>query len=107
MSLDIRYVTNGTKTFYRVIDSAAETFNIYNTRDEIPSSIRHYAPKGEPKFVGPDLARIFGVCDILYPNFLLLFPKEIFHLQIHLELHYILLIEFYYHYLLYMLQLVC
>ena len=69
MSLDIRHVTNGKKTIYRVIDGSAETFDIYENREDIPESIRHYAPKGEPKFVGPDLARIFGVRDILYPNF--------------------------------------
>lgn len=69
MSLDIRYITNGVKTIYRVIDGSAESFNIYNDRDDIPKSIRHYAPKGEPKFVGPDMATIFGVRDILYPNF--------------------------------------
>jgi len=69
MSLDIRYITNGVKTIYRVIDGSAESFNIYNNRDDIPKSIRHYAPKGEPKFVGPDMATIFGVRDILYPNF--------------------------------------
>ena len=72
MSLDIRYVTNGKKTIYRVIDSSDDfgtAFNVYDTRDQIPESIRHYAPKGEPKFVGPDMAAIFGVLDILYPNF--------------------------------------
>lgn len=69
MSLDIRYVTNGVKSIYRVIDGVSETFNIYDSLDDIPKNIRHYAPKGEPKFVEPDLAALFGVKDILYPNF--------------------------------------
>lgn len=69
MSLDIRYVTNGEKSIYRVIDGVSETFRIYNSRDEIPKNIRHYAPEGEPKFVQPDMASILGVKDILYPNF--------------------------------------
>lgn len=69
MSLDIRYVTNGIKTIYRVIDGSADSFNVYTRRDDIPKSIRHYAPKGDPVFVGPDMAFIFGVSDILYPNF--------------------------------------
>ena len=48
MSLDIRYVTNGKKTIYRVIDSSDDfgtAFNVYDTRDQIPENIRHYAPK--------------------------------------------------------------
>ena len=69
MSLDIRYVTNGVKTIYRVIDGSADSFNVYTRRDDIPKSIRHYTPKGDPVFVGPDMAFIFGVRDILYPNF--------------------------------------
>lgn len=69
MSLDIRYVTNGKKSIYRVIDASAETFNVYENKEDIPQSIRHYAPKGEPKFVGPDMAAILGVKNILYPNF--------------------------------------
>jgi len=69
MSLDIRYVTNGQQKFYRVIDSSTETFDIYNTLGEVPESIRHYAAGVELKFCQPDLARMFGVIDILYPNY--------------------------------------
>ena len=69
MSVDIRYVTNGKKAIYRVIDSSAKAFNIYESKDQIPQNIRHYTPEGEPKFVDPDMAAIFGVLDILYPNF--------------------------------------
>ena len=69
MSLDIRYVTNGKQKFYRVIDSSAETFDIYITLEEVPESIRHYAASEILKFCGPDLARFFGVRDILYPDY--------------------------------------
>ena len=69
MSIDIRYVTNGKKAIYRVIDSSANAFNIYESKDQIPQNIRHYTPDGEPKFVDPDMAAIFGVLDVLYPNF--------------------------------------
>ena len=69
MSLDIRYVTNGKKTIYRIIDGVNDSFNIYEKLEDVPESIRHYASKKEPTFVGPDLARLFGVRDILYPNF--------------------------------------
>lgn len=68
MSLDIRYVTNGTVSVYRVLDSAAEAFNIYEKKEDIPQSIRHYAPD-TPKFAGPDFAAWIGVQHILYPNF--------------------------------------
>lgn len=68
MSLDVRYVTNGKVSVYRVIDSAAGTFNVYEKKEDIPQSIRHYAPE-EPQFAGPELAASFGVQHILYPNF--------------------------------------
>lgn len=50
-------------------DGSADSFNVYTRRDDIPENIRHYAPEGEPVFVGPDMAFIFGVRDVLYPNF--------------------------------------
>ena len=41
MSLDIRYLTNGTKNVYVVVDSASRpvSVNYYDTRDEIPVQI--------------------------------------------------------------------
>lgn len=71
MSLDIRYLTNGKKSVYVVRDSGVTHSNgyCYDSKDDIPSSIRHYAPKGEPRLVGPDMARLFGAIDILYPDF--------------------------------------
>lgn len=70
MSLDIRYLTNGTKNVYVVVDSASRpvSVNYYDTRDEIPIQIRHYAPEGKPRFVGPDAARIFFATEALYPE---------------------------------------
>jgi hypothetical protein len=68
MSIDIRCLTNGSMTIYRVIDRSAGTFDIYNSIEEIPKSIRHYAPTS-PLTCGPDVAGMFGVIDILYPNF--------------------------------------
>lgn len=47
----------------------SESFNVYENRDNIPKGIRHYAPEGKPTLVGPDMAAIFGVQNILYPNF--------------------------------------
>lgn len=69
MSLNIRHITNGKKTIYAVIHTDSGEREIYNTREEVPKAIRHYAPTGEPKHVGPDLARILGVRDVLYPDF--------------------------------------
>lgn len=71
MSLDIRYLTNGKVSFYTVINSGVTPVqkNAYKTKEEIPSDIRHYAPEGEPKYVGPDLAMLLGVQPFFYPDF--------------------------------------
>ena len=77
MSLDIRYVTNGHKAVYVVRESSqTPTFvGFYETMDKIDERIRHYAPKGEPEFYGPDSAwfaerlnGMNGLVDYLYPN---------------------------------------
>lgn len=70
MSLDIRYLTNGTKNVYVGVDSASRPVSVsyYDTRDEIPVQIRHYAPEGKPMFVGPDGARLFFAMKVLYPE---------------------------------------
>ena len=70
MSLDIRYLTNGTKNVYVVVDSASRpvSVNYYDTRDEIPVQIRHYASEGKPMFVGPDGARNLFAMKALYPD---------------------------------------
>lgn len=71
MSLRIDYLTNGTRNIYRVRNSGVDpvAIDIYEDRDDIPMSIRHYAPYDLPKFVGPDMARFYGILDELYPNF--------------------------------------
>lgn len=69
MSLNIRHLTNGEKTFYVVTHTDTGERELYNTRDEVPQSIRHYAKEGEARFIEPDTARLLGVQDILYPNF--------------------------------------
>lgn len=70
MSLDIRYLTNGTKNVYVVVDSASRpvSVNYYETRDEIPVQIRHYAPEGNPVIVGPEGARLLFAMKALYPE---------------------------------------
>lgn len=45
------------------------TIDIYDTKEDIPKDIRHYAPDGEPRYWGPDMARIFGCLKLLYPDF--------------------------------------
>lgn len=70
MSLDIRYLTNGTKNVYVVVekDVTPVAVHFYSERDEIPYQIRNYAPKGKPMFVGPDGARNLFAMKALYPD---------------------------------------
>lgn len=69
MSLDVRHITNGEKTGYYVRDSLSETINFYESKEDIPENIQHYAKDGKPKLWGPDMARIMGCQSILYPDF--------------------------------------
>ena len=77
MSVDVRHITNGTKTGYYVRNSGVEpvTVDFYNKKEDIPEGIRHYAKDGEPKYWGPDMARIMGCQKLLYPDF----PKSCGH----------------------------
>lgn len=70
MSLDICYLTNGTKNVYVVAekDVTPVAVHFYSERDELPYQIRDYAPKGKPMFVGPDLARSLFAMNALYPE---------------------------------------
>lgn len=69
MSLDVRWLTNGEKKVYTVRDAVAETFNVYANLADVPHSVRHYAESiKDPTFCEPDLARYFGVQNILYPG---------------------------------------
>lgn len=71
MSLRIDYLTNGTRNVYLVRNAGVDpiAIDIYEKRDDIPQGIRHYAPTCEPKFIGPDMAKLYGILDELYPNF--------------------------------------
>lgn len=73
MSVDIRYVTNGAKVCYYVRNFLEEdeqhVITIYDKKEDIPESIRHYAPDGDPKYWGPDMSRIMGCQKLLYPDF--------------------------------------
>ena len=70
MSLNIRHLTNGEITIYTVSNTGVTppTFEIYYNRESIDKNIRHYAKTDEPTHCEPDLARIFGVLDLFYPN---------------------------------------
>lgn len=72
MSLDIRYLTNGEKIAYRVQNSGVSpiTVDYYERKEDIPESIRHYAPDGEPKFVDIESAYALGAGKYFYPNYL-------------------------------------
>lgn len=70
MSLNIRYLTNGEKTAYQVVNTGVKPIQIdyYLTREEIPESIRHLVPSGEPLFLYPDAARVLLAMDYFYPD---------------------------------------
>jgi len=70
MSLNIRYLTNGTITVYTVRNNGVDPpiFEIYYNLEDIDITIRHYAPVREPVHCEPYLARIFGVLDLFYPD---------------------------------------
>lgn len=69
MSIDVRWLTNGEKEIYWIRDAVAETVNIYDSLEQVPKSIRHYAEKiKNPQVCEPDLARYFGVQKELYPD---------------------------------------
>lgn len=71
MSLDIRYLTNGKKALYCVTNSFASpvSYEVYESIEDIPKEIRHYAPRGDPLFVGPDSAQLSGFGPIFYPEY--------------------------------------
>lgn len=74
MSIKIRWLTNGDKTVYTVRDLLNGTFDVVEDIKEIPEEIRHYAENiEEPTFCEPDLARMFGVTDVFYPDW----PKSV------------------------------
>ena len=79
MSLNIRYITNGEISEFVVFNKGVRpcVVEFHTTREDIDERIRHYAPKGEPKLIGPDGVRIIGnfegcggklLLDHFYPN---------------------------------------
>ena len=70
MSLYIRHLTNGKREIFTISNTGVTPpkFEIVESLADIDERIRHYAPKGKPVFCLPDLARVFGVLDLFYPN---------------------------------------
>ena len=62
MSIRIDYLTNGKKALYCVRNAGVtpSTYETYEKLEDIPESIRHYAPKGGPDKVTPDIAQFHG-----------------------------------------------
>ena len=71
MSIRIDYLSNGKKALYCVRNAGvtSSTYETYEKLEDIPKSIRHYAPKGEPRQVGPDAAQFLGFGPDLFPEF--------------------------------------
>ena len=69
MSLDIRYLTNGEKEIFVVINKGVSPIHVsvVDKRSEIDKRICRYAPN-EPQFCEPDFAFRFGVQETLYPS---------------------------------------
>jgi len=65
MSINIRYLTSGTRTAYVVFDKGVTPSSITfaETAEVVPSDIAHYVPEGPPKFVGPDSAHLIGISE--------------------------------------------
>lgn len=71
MSLYVRKITNGEKEWWYVRDALAEPedqIKLYDQKEDIPKSIRHYAKDETPVLWGPDLCRIQGCLETLYPE---------------------------------------
>ena len=70
MSLNIRYLTNGKITAYTVTNSGVtpSTFEIFKNREDIDIRIRHYAKETDPVYCDPDIAKMFGVRELFYPD---------------------------------------
>lgn len=71
MSLDFRYLTNGEKTLYCVTNSGVRPVqrDTYECIEDVPESIRYYAPEGKPVFVAPDVAQVLGFGEAFYPEY--------------------------------------
>ena len=71
MSLQVRYLTNGEREVFTVLNSGVRpiSFEIFDKREDIDPRISHLVPTGDPVFCGPDLAHMFGVQGLFYPDF--------------------------------------
>lgn len=71
MSIRIDYLTNGKKALYCVRNAGVtpSTYETYEKLEDIPESIRHYAPKGEPEVTTPDIAQFLGFGPDLFPEY--------------------------------------
>ena len=71
MSIRIDYLSNGKKALYCVRNAGVtpSTYITYEKLEDIPESIRHYAPKGDPKVIVPDIAQLLGFGPELYPEY--------------------------------------
>lgn len=70
MSLSIRYLSNGKRALYCVSSTGVTTIEktTYESINDIPESIRHYAPKGEAELIPPDVAQYLGFGPDLFPE---------------------------------------
>ena len=64
MSVNIRYVTNGTIKGYYVSNAMDETINFYDSIDKVPESLRSRAEKEALTYWGPDISGLMGICAI-------------------------------------------
>ena len=69
MSVNIRYVTNGTIKGYYVSNAMDETINFYDSIDKVPESLRSRAENEALTYWGPDISRVMGIRNVLYPDF--------------------------------------
>lgn len=71
MSLYVRKITNGEKEWWYVRDALADPedrIKLYERREDIPESIRHYANDESPTLWRPYLSRMHGCLETLYPE---------------------------------------
>ncbi len=71
MSIHLDYFSNGKKALYYVRNTGVvpNTCTTYEKLEDIPESIRHYAPKGDPKVIVPDVAQFLGLGPELFPEY--------------------------------------
>jgi len=70
MSLSVKRLTNGDKEVITVRNAGVDPpiFEIFNCREDVDVSIRHYVPD-KATYVSLNLALSNGVADVLYPGY--------------------------------------